>query len=379
VSDVVIRTLRNLPADTRRGFKLVLAAWALLLALQVWDSWGRPGAQGVAELASVVLGTAGILLIGLAEALRRAEEPWKPPPATLGMRAEPVTADSPAVRQVLMALPTLGVLAGGCLAAAVVILIARVWLGTSPAILAVAAFYGAAFVAAVQVVKNAARRLYEYGQREAGRVARAEAQLAGARLAALQAQMNPHFLFNALNTVASLAGRDPRAAEAMVENLSDVLRMTLERSQSANGTLADEVAFVRAYLSVEAQRFGDRLLVEWAIAPETLDASMPPLSIQPLVENALKHGIGPRREGGRVAIRAARDEGRLRVSVIDSGDGFAARFQEGTGLGNLRTRLDVMYGSAASLAIDSTSSGACVTLDVPFQSTGQATHARVDR
>jgi sensor histidine kinase YesM len=379
VSDVVLRTLRNLPADTKRGYRLVLIAWALVLALQVWDSWGRPSAQGVPELASVVLGTVGILLMGLAEALRRAEEPWKPPPATLGVRPEAVVAESPAVRQVLMALPTLGVLAGACFAAAVVIIIARVWLGTPPILLAIAAFYGAAFVVAVQVVKNAARRLYEYGQREAGRVARAEAQLAEARLAALQAQMNPHFLFNALNTVASLVGHDPRAAEAMVENLSDVLRMTLERSQSANGTLADEVAFVRAYLSVEAQRFGDRLLVEWAIAPETLDAAMPPLAIQPLVENALKHGIGPRREGGRVTIRAGRDEGRLRITVADSGEGFAARFQERTGLGNLRARLDAMYGSGASLAIDSTPSGACVTLDVPFQSIGQATHARADR
>ena len=279
--------------------------------------------------------------------------------------------ESPAVRQVLMALPTLGMLAGALLAAAVVILITRVWLGTSPVMLVVAIFYGGAFVAAMVMVQNAVRRLYDYGQREAVRLARAEAQLADARLAALQAQMNPHFLFNALNTVASLVVRDPRAAEATVENLSDVLRMTLERSQDVSGTLAEEIAYVRAYLSVEAQRFGDRLAVAWAISPDANEAMLPPLAIQPLVENAIKHGIGHRREGGRLVIAAERVGDRLRVSVSDNGDGFATDHDEGTGLGNLRKRLDVMYGRAASLAIESSATGACVTLDLP--------HARVDR
>ena len=365
VFDVVVRTLRNLPADTRKGFYLALSAWGLVLALQVWDSWGRPGPEGVAELASVVLGTAGVLLMGLTEALRRAEEPWRSAPSTLGVRPEAAVEEPPAVRQVLMALPTLGMLAGGFLAAGVVILIARVWLGASPFVLGVAVIYCGAFAAAMVLVQNAARRLYEYGQREAARVARAEAQLADARLEALQAQMNPHFLFNALNTVASLVGSDPRAAEATVLNLSDVLRMTLERSQSSTRTLADEVEFVRAYLSVEAQRFGARLEIEWAISPEAERATLPPLLIQPLVENAIKHGIGQRRDGGRVTIAAAREGGRLRISVADNGEGFAARFQEGTGLGNLRKRLDVMYAGAASLTIESSDAGARVTLQLP--------------
>jgi len=366
IVDVVVRTLRNMPADTRRGFYLVLSAWALVLALQVWDSWDRPGPEGVAELASVVLGTAGVLLMGLTEALRRAEEPWTASPSALGVRPAPAVEESAAVRQVLMALPTLGMVAGGLLAAAVVILIARVWLGTSPIMLVVAVLYAGAFVAAMVLVQNAARRLYEYGQREAARVARTEAQLTDARLAALQAQMNPHFLFNALNTVAALVRSDPRAAETTVENLSDVLRMTLARSQESAGTVAEEVEFVRAYLSVEAQRFGGRLTVAWEVAPEVNGALLPPLMIQPLVENAIKHGIGQRREGGRLVVAAARAGDRLRVSVSDNGEGFAPRHDEGTGIGNLRKRLDVMYGAAASLTIDSSPAGARVTLDVPF-------------
>jgi two-component sensor histidine kinase len=362
LSAVVFQTLRTLPFETRRGVRLVLVAWIGVIALQIWDSSGR-GSTGVAELASVVVGTAGILLLGLTRALRSA--------------GEPATAPVLAVRQILMALPTLGALAAALLAAAVAILIARVWLGTSPLILAIAAVYAGALGVAVHVVQNAAGQLYAYGQLDAARVVRAEAQLADAKLTALQAQMNPHFLFNALNTVAALVGRDPRAAEATVEHLADVLRMTLERSQDSLGTLADEADYVRAYLAVEKQRLGDRLAVEWDIPSEAQRALLPPLIIQPLVENAIKHGIGHRREGGRIAIAANVAADRLRLSVSDSGDGFAQRFQEGTGLGNLRRRLDVMFGPAASLTIDSSADGASVRLELPFQ-TERAAHARVD-
>ena len=119
--------------------------------------------------------------------------------------------------------------------------------------------------------------------------------------------------------------------------------------------------------------------MDWAIAPETFDAALPPLVIQPLVENAIKHGLGHRREGGRLAIRAGLEGDRLRISVSDSGEGFPIRFQEGTGLGNLRARLEVMFGSAASLDINSTAGGSCVTLDLPFLRSQRASNARVDR
>jgi len=364
IRDVIARTIRDLPHDTRRGFRLALAGWVLVLALQIWDSSSRPDARGLAELLSVMLGTAGIVLLGLTEALRRAEES---------------APDQPAVRQILTALPPLGACAAALLASAMATVVARLWLGASPVVLGVAAVYIAAFVLAIVVVRNAAQRLFEYGQREAERVVRAEAELADARLSALQTQMNPHFLFNALNTVTALIGSSPPAAERTVENLSTVLRMTLSRSQQTAGTVGDEVEFVRAYLAVESARFSDRLTVAWEIDPAAIAAHLPPLAIQPLVENAIKHGFGHRRDGGRVTIRASRDGDRLRVGVTDNGDGFPVSYEEGTGLGNLRRRLGVLFGSAASLRVESSPGLSRVSLDLPFQTHTEDRHARTDR
>jgi two-component system sensor histidine kinase AlgZ len=379
VTDIVRQTIRRLPRDTKRGMAVLLVTWAALLALHVWDSQDQPGARGIAELASGILGTAGLLLFGLTDVLRRAEEPEVPLALLPGLRADAVTArETPALRQILLALPTLGMLAGALLAAAVALLVLRVWLGTSPIILAVAAVYGLALAAAARTVGRAARRLYDYGQRESGRLARAEAQLSAARFAALQAQMNPHFLFNALNTVASLVRTDPRAAETTIENLSEVLRTTLQRTEGTSGTVREEIDFVRAYLAVESQRFGSRLAVDWRVDPAALDVSLPPLMLQPLVENALKHGISHRREGGRIAIAVTLESGRLRIEVADDGEGFPDSVAEGTGLGNLRKRLEVIYGPAASLSVTSSSRGARVALDLPITA-GESRHARADR
>ena len=375
VADIVRHTLRNLPGESRRGLALVLVAWAAVLGFQIWDVRDRPAPRAIAELASVLLGTGGFLLFGLTEILRRAEEPT---PSASFIRGASLVPESTGLRQILLALPTIGVLASALLAAAAAITVARIWLGTSPIALVIALVYAGAVAATLRVVGQAAGRLYAFGQRESARVAQAEAQLAVARLAALQAQMNPHFLFNALNTVASLIRTDPRTAETTIESLSEVLRTTFQRSQDVRGTLQDELDFVRAYLTVEGQRFGDRLAVEWRIDPAALLASLPPLTIQPLVENALKHGIGHRREGGRIEIAAACEAGRLRVEVADNGDGLPAPHREGTGLGNLRQRLAVLYGTAASLTIDSNADGTCARVDLPFIPDG-GPHARADR
>ena len=140
VPDIIRRTLRDLPSDTKRGLGLFLFAWAALLALQIWNQQDQPGARGIAELASGVLGTAGLLLFGLTEVLRRAEEPEVPVVFLPGLRAAAATSpETPALRQLLLALPTLGMLAGALLAAAVAILVLLVWLGTSPVGLAIAA------------------------------------------------------------------------------------------------------------------------------------------------------------------------------------------------------------------------------------------------
>jgi LytS/YehU family sensor histidine kinase len=253
-----------------------------------------------------------------------------------------------------------------------------VFLGTSPAILAIGVVYLSAFAGALRAASQASAQLYAFGQHESARVARAESQLSDARLAALQAQMNPHFLFNALNTVAALVRTDPGAAETTVENLAEVLRSTLQRSQQTLGTVRDEVEFVRAYLAIERQRFGERLSVDWTVDPAALDICLPPLTVQPLVENALKHGIGQRRDGGRIVVSVVGMAERLRIEVADNGDGLDRPLHEGTGLRNLRDRLRVLYGSAGTLSLESSAAGTRVRVEVPLTTPG-ASDARADR
>ena len=169
-----------------------------------------------------------------------------------------------------------------------------------------------------------------------------------AQLAALQARMNPHFLFNALNTVASLVRSNPAAAEQVVENLSDVLRRTMERSAATMGTVEEEIDYVRSYLALEQERRDDRLHVVLNVEDAARSRALPPLVLQPLVENALRHGLGGRLTGGhiRISVRAALDE--TVVSVEDDGIGFPPNWREGTGLGNLRQRLRTLYGRRRS-------------------------------
>jgi sensor histidine kinase YesM len=378
VADAIRGTLRELPPHTRRAVRAVVLVWLALIALQIWDVRDRAGASAAAELVSVLLGTAGFMLLGLVQVLRAAgAPPPDPAPHVLTDRGV-ITSDEPAVRRILMALPSVGVAVVALMAAAIALSVARVWLGASPVVFLITIIYVVALAAGVVVVGDSARRLYEHGQQQAARAGRMEAQLADARLAALQAQMNPHFLFNALNTVAALTRTDPRAAERTVENLSEVLRTTLEKSPQVETTLADEMRFVSAYLSIERQRFGDRLAVDWQAAPEILSAIVPPFSVQPLVENALKHGVSPRAQGGRLTVSAARSGDRLRIAVEDDGEGFDGRYREGTGLGNLRRRLEVLYGPAATISVDRAAPGGRVVLELPFMTAG-VTDASADR
>jgi LytS/YehU family sensor histidine kinase len=226
--------------------------------------------------------------------------------------------------------------------------------------------------------------------------------------------MNPHFLFNTLNTVASLVRTDQTAAEATVENLAVVLRRTLDRSRRVLSTVDDEVDHLAAYISVAKQRFEDRLQVHWAVDPRARGVLLPTMTLQPLVENALKHGLGARMEGGalhigvqlerptgRPARRSSEDlrdldhgtrsdgEGadpraagpdnaeaagstdaagvadRLVLEVADDGPGFPRNHTEGTGLSNLRARLRTLYGDDAELIIDRGVSGSRVVVSLP--------------
>jgi two-component system LytT family sensor kinase len=204
------------------------------------------------------------------------------------------------------------------------------------------------------------------------RAAQLSAQLAQAQLQALRTQLHPHFLFNTLNGIATLVHRDPEAADLMIARLSALLRLTLEGIGVQEVPLAKEIEFLRGYLEIEEVRFGDRLTVEMHIAPEVLGACIPYLILQPLVENAIRHGIAPRAQPGRIAIRAAAENGFLVLEVSDNGPGLAAGSEastrQGTGLSNTRSRLEKLYGERQRFEMKNRINGGfAVTLTLPFQ------------
>ncbi|HUR20704.1 MAG TPA: sensor histidine kinase [Vicinamibacterales bacterium] len=179
--------------------------------------------------------------------------------------------------------------------------------------------------------------------------AQLETRLVEARLHTLQRQMQPHFLFNTLNTISALMHRDVEAADAMIARLSDLLRMSLQRVGVQEVALKEELDFLSKYLEIEQTRFRDRLTVVFDVQADTLDALVPNLLLQPLVENAIKHGIGPRPTPGQIAVRARINGAMLELDVQDNGVGLSAArltdFNRGVGLSNTRSRLDHLYGS----------------------------------
>jgi len=203
------------------------------------------------------------------------------------------------------------------------------------------------------------------------RAARLETRLAQARLQALTLELRPHFLFNALNTVAELIHEDPDAAERMVQRLGDLLRRTLETDGAREVPLARELALTRDYLSVEAVRFHDRLRVDYDVALDAESGRVPAMLLLPLVENAVRHGLAQRMEGGRVGIRARRAADRLELEIWDDGPGMTdlgMKAREGIGLANTRARLEQMYGDASGLELVPRSpSGLIVRVVLPFR------------
>ena len=194
-------------------------------------------------------------------------------------------------------------------------------------------------------------QLRQRARRDELRAQEARKQALRAELKALQARTNPHFLFNSLNTAAGLIDEDPAAAERVIEKLAGLFRYALRGSEVDWVRLGEELDAVRSYLEVEAIRLGERLRSEISVAPELAEVLVPPLVLQPLVENAVLHGVAPRREGGRVRVTATRSDSRLVLSVSDDGDGPGSSPHRGSGtsMADLEKRLEMVYGGDARL------------------------------
>lgn len=207
-------------------------------------------------------------------------------------------------------------------------------------------------------------------ERKASELAR---NLAEARLSALQMQLHPHFLFNALNATTALIRRQPDAAEEMIANLSELLRLALSVRDRHEVTMAQELGYLECYLAIERVRFGDRLQVHWDVDDSAKEARVPVLLLQPIVENAIRHGIERRNvDIGQVWISVTRDQDRLHMSVGDNGPGPragpATKRGHGVGLDNTRARLAALHGAAADVQIGARPGGGCmVTIEMPFQ------------
>ena len=208
------------------------------------------------------------------------------------------------------------------------------------------------------------------------RLERLEKSFSEARLNALRMQLDPHFLFNALNTISSQLERDPKLARRMIEHLGDLLRLSLESKDRQEVPLAEEMAFLEHYLAIQKIRFGDHLRIETQIAPEVKYASVPCLFVQPLVENAIRHGISRRASGGTVIVSAQRAGDRLDIRVLDDGVGLPAGWtlenSRGLGLSVTRERIAGLHPEGRLDVKRRTSGGTEVEISLPLRLNGEA-------
>jgi hypothetical protein len=199
--------------------------------------------------------------------------------------------------------------------------------------------------------------------------ARLETRLVEAQLQSLQRQLQPHFLFNTLNAISGLMRTDVDAADRMMDRLGDLLRMTLDSASVQVVPLKEDLEMLQRYLDIEEVRFGQRLTVTMRIEPDTLGAQVPNFLLQPLVENAIRHGVAPHNRPGRIEISSRRDGRRLVLHIKDSGDGVAPYYltllNQGVGLTNTRARLQHLYGSDHAFVF-ANDGGFSVTVGIPF-------------
>jgi sensor histidine kinase YesM len=213
--------------------------------------------------------------------------------------------------------------------------------------------------------------------------AQLETQLAQAQLDALRMQLHPHFLFNTLNSISVLMHDDAKAANRMLVRLSELLRVALNSEGAQEIPLRQELQFLRGYLDIEQTRFQDRLTVDFDVEGETLEAQVPNLILQPLVENAIRHGIAPRAEAGLIQVGARRENGFIELRVSDNGAGLnqGKAQANGIGLANTRERLKKLYGEEYGFEISSPAAGGLrVEIRFPFRTNGDGEqHSSFDR
>jgi two-component system LytT family sensor kinase len=218
---------------------------------------------------------------------------------------------------------------------------------------------------------------YYRGQRESEkRTAQLAAQLAQAQLQALKMQIHPHFLFNTLNSIAALLHQDVEVADRMIARLGDFLRLTLSRSDAETTNFAQELEFLTCYLEIERTRFADRLIVEMEVEPQTLGVIVPNLILQPIVENAIRHGVARQTTGGHITIRACKKGDRFIVQIEDNGPGLGTNSNgtnSGIGLSNTRARLEQHYPNNHRFEIvNLPTRGVVVTLEIPAVETAES-------
>src|SRR5687768_14872607 len=228
---------------------------------------------------------------------------------------------------------------------------------------------GAALVFAVMSAMNYAVTAADERQAAVSRALESEIAAREAELRALRAQVNPHFLFNCLHSISALVAADPTGARRMCIELAEFFRESLRAGAQPRIPLAAEAALVRRYLAIEQLRFGDRLNATVSVAPDAERALVPPLLLQPLAENAVRHGIATLVDGGDVTIVATSRGGRVEIAVENSFDADGRRPGTGIGLVNVRARLDTSYSGAAALKVTDSGSRFHVALSLPLEET----------
>ena len=234
---------------------------------------------------------------------------------------------------------------------------------------------GAFTYAAVLGVATALHAQRQVREREI-RAAQLEAQLALAQVQALKMQVHPHFLFNTLHAITVLIREDPAAATRVVTRLGDLLRLTLSRATTTQVSFRRELEILSLYLEIERTRFHDRLEIEYDVQPATLGALVPDLVLQPLVENAIRHGVSPNPGVGRIQVRSRRAGDALVIEIRDNGAGLPSeRTTDGIGLTTTRARLERLYGDRQELTLSNLPEGGCVArLRIPFELASDERH-----